>query len=491
MPIHRSVRRAAGLAVALLTAGVLAPGVAHAAPPDNDDFDTATVVGSLPFTAAQDTTAATKAADDPATDCAGNVVRGSVWFRYTATETGNLRVTGNGSEPTMPVTVYTGGRGNLQRAQPTGGDCLRYSAMWATLRVTAGTTYHLMVNGGGALKLDLRSVASPANDNFADAHRVTSLPFIGDKPDLQAATVEPGEPFAPGCTASEHAGSVWYSYTPTRTEYVLTEMMSQRDSGPSLSVHEGTSLADLRPISCGDTWDSDRVVQMIAGKTYYLQFRDYPEWPDYRAEPMMSVAPELQTSLPEYGSQSTYDPVHFDLLVRNDYPSARAVHEWDFGDGTTLPPTELRVQSHRYTKDGTYTVTIRSRTPEGRTATTSTTIEVSTHNVEVTKLVVPATARAGETHPINAAVKSHHGAERVVILLHRVYPGGSEAPAGERWIELPAQPAMSTFIQFHYRFTEEDVRLGTLGFTVRAQLTPFLPDARPLNNWKTAATTVS
>jgi PKD repeat protein len=235
------------------------------------------------------------------------------------------------------------------------------------------------------------------------------------------------------------------------------------------------------------------VVEMIAGKTYYLQFRDYPEWQEYQAFPKMSVAPELRATLhSSYTSLSTYDPIDFTLIVRGDYPTARAVHAWDFGDGTTSPATEATSKQHRYTKDGTYTVTIRSRTPDGRTTTTGTTVVISTHNLEVTKLVVPATARAGETHAINAAVKSHHGAEQAVIMLHRVYPNGSESPSGQQWITLPAQPAYSTFVQFHYTFTEEDVRLGTVRFTVRAQLAPHeLADARPLNNWKTAPVTVS
>ena len=38
----------AAAAVAVL--GVLTPGVAHAAPPSNDDFDSSTAITALPFT---------------------------------------------------------------------------------------------------------------------------------------------------------------------------------------------------------------------------------------------------------------------------------------------------------------------------------------------------------------------------------------------------------------------------------------------------------
>ena len=52
---------------------------ALAAPPANDDFNSATVIGALPFTTIQDTSEATAAADDPI-DCYNN---GSVWYSFT------------------------------------------------------------------------------------------------------------------------------------------------------------------------------------------------------------------------------------------------------------------------------------------------------------------------------------------------------------------------------------------------------------------------
>jgi hypothetical protein len=56
---------------------------ALAAPPVNDDFDSATVVTEpLPFTDAIDTTEATTAPNDP--DCAGNSP--TVWYVFTTTQ---------------------------------------------------------------------------------------------------------------------------------------------------------------------------------------------------------------------------------------------------------------------------------------------------------------------------------------------------------------------------------------------------------------------
>ena len=61
------------LALAIALAGV-AP--ALAAPPTNDDFDNAILIGGVPTTVTQETFEATPGIDDPMT-CTNN---GSVWF---------------------------------------------------------------------------------------------------------------------------------------------------------------------------------------------------------------------------------------------------------------------------------------------------------------------------------------------------------------------------------------------------------------------------
>jgi hypothetical protein len=492
------VLRAVGLAVTLLTAGALTTAVAHAAPPDNDDFANATVVTSLPFAVEQDTTEATAELDDPNRDCLDNEVKNTVWFRYTPTEDGLLRFTTRQSDRDFPVTVYTGEHGDLKRANPATGDCLPYRTRKVALQVTAGTTYHLMVTGqygsiGGMLRFAMDHGTAPANDDFADAEPVTSLPFTGSQPDFSTASTETDEPYLSGCHASPFAGSVWYSYTPAQTQFVLTEVYSSNsNSGPSLSVHEGTSVADLRQLSCATVGPSKgRVVELTAGRTYYLQYTDNPFYGDVQAVPKLTEAPELRASVTgALGSRSTYDPVPLELSVAQDYESP-VTSDWDFGDGTSVLATQQRNQPHRYAKDGTYTVTVRSKAADGRSVTATATVVVNTHNVEVTKLVVPATALAGESKPINLAVKSHHGAERTLIQLYRVNPNGTWSSISERWVDLPAQPAMSTFVQFHHTFTQEDLARGSTNFLAIAQLQSGLTDARPDNNRKTAQTTVT
>src|SRR5438093_10702702 len=78
-----------GLTAAVIA--LLAPGVAHADPPSNDDFDAATPVTALPFTVTEDTSEATRAADEPA--ACGLFSRNTVWFDYIAPADGIVEAT--------------------------------------------------------------------------------------------------------------------------------------------------------------------------------------------------------------------------------------------------------------------------------------------------------------------------------------------------------------------------------------------------------------
>ncbi len=83
---------------------------AHAAPPSNDDFDSATVIAkSLPFTDTINTAEATTSPDDPS--CYGNGP--TVWYAFTPTE--NMQIVAHtfGSKYDTTLSVYTGASGSL------------------------------------------------------------------------------------------------------------------------------------------------------------------------------------------------------------------------------------------------------------------------------------------------------------------------------------------------------------------------------------------
>jgi hypothetical protein len=128
MKVHSLLAVAAAAAAFVL----LQPAIASAAVP-NDDFDSATVIGALPFADTVDMTQATTAADDPLL-CFGEPASpfGTVWYSFTPAFSGLVR-------PTVTylanLSMYTGGRGSLTLV----------TCGATALEVTAGVTYHFML----------------------------------------------------------------------------------------------------------------------------------------------------------------------------------------------------------------------------------------------------------------------------------------------------------------------------------------------------------
>ncbi len=134
---------------------------ALAAPPSNDDFDSATVAPAVPYSDAMDTREATTAADDP--DCFG---RGpTVWYAFTPTQDMRLEANTFGSDYDTTLSVYTGARGALTQVV-----CNDDAAFSLQSRVRfdalAGETYFFMVgafaSGAGGNLMFTLDVAPPA-----------------------------------------------------------------------------------------------------------------------------------------------------------------------------------------------------------------------------------------------------------------------------------------------------------------------------------------
>jgi hypothetical protein len=138
-------------------------------PATNDDFDSPKQISSLPYTDIMDTTGATSTADDPALYmCDRGPGVATVWYRFTPSTTGHLRVDTIGSNYDTMLAVWTGTRGDLQMAAC--NDDLDWPAnpeSSLVRTVSAGTTYHIEVAEYGSslaseVSSDLAS-KSPAN----------------------------------------------------------------------------------------------------------------------------------------------------------------------------------------------------------------------------------------------------------------------------------------------------------------------------------------
>jgi hypothetical protein len=141
----RRISILAGLAV-ILNLVVISP--ALAAPPTNDTFGGATVIGALPFSDSVDTTEATTDADDAEAnaDCGAPATDASVWYDFAATDDAVLLVDVFASSYLAGVIVVTGDPGSFELVT-CGPDSVAFDAF-------AGETYHILAfddqgDGGG------------------------------------------------------------------------------------------------------------------------------------------------------------------------------------------------------------------------------------------------------------------------------------------------------------------------------------------------------
>jgi hypothetical protein len=472
------------LATALTAAfALLVPGVAHAAPPSNDDFDQPAAVTALPFTAQLDTTEATQAVDDPSW-CQPYDVRGTAWFRYTATADGYLRATTAGSDRSMILSVHSGTRGDLR-----GITCDSGTAATTTFRATAGTTYSFMVSGydvpGGALSFALDSVAPAGNDDFAAAQPVPALPFSA-QPDFSVASFEADEPESTCQNEGNTVPSVWYAYTNSGTAKSLTARTV--GYGSAVSVYTGASLPELKQVACKpDAYGQPTAFRAAAGTTYYVRVTGPAD--GYEPSTLtLDDAPALDPSIYHSSSPTVYDAVSFSAESWNDIDKPMTA-AWDFGDGASAPATTESV-SHRYAKDGTYTATLHATSPDGRTATRTTEVVVTTHDVGIAKFSVPASAREGDSKPISVDVSNTRYTERATVVLSK-HDGTWWREVGRLTIEVPARPTRTVKFPFSYTFSPDDAALGKVAFRAELDLDYPVTDARPVDNEVIAiATTV-
>lgn len=485
MPSWRSIA-----AVVVVALGIVTPGVAHAAPPSNDDIGAATPITTLPFTAQQSLAEATTASDDPGA-CDGYSPRGSVWFSHTATEDGFLRISTDGSSRQVLTTAFTGERGDLRYFPD---NCTSTSSRPITFRAKAGTRYHFMVSDsstpGAQVNLTVQRVAPLANDDFANAQAVPSLPFSTPGPDLALAGYETDEPVAQGCSGYEGSPSAWYSYTPATTQSVLARVQTN-GSGPRLAIYDGPSLTELRQVGCtGASYYDGRAMRLNAGTTYYIQVSG----PTYNSSPVtvrLDEAPALQTSLytGSSGDRSVYETIGFTLDHSAQWGNA-VTSVVDFGDGTTSAPTGEEQVGHRYSVDGVYTVTVSATSADGRTATDTTTVTVKTHDVAITRFTPPASARAGQQKQITVQVGNTRHLEKATVTLFRS-DGDWWKEVGVLTLDVPAHPTRKVSFPFAYTFTPEDAAIGKVTFRAVLSLPYPVQDARPMDNEVIAiATTV-
>jgi len=142
-------------------------------PPLNDNLANARALTNDPGTVLGLNSCATKELDEP--DHAGNVGGHSVWYRWTATHSGSIRLSTEGSDFDTLLAVYLGGDYAHLSLIASNDDILTpdYPQSRLTFIATAGLNYYIAVDGfNGAVGRIVLNLDPPRNDAFASCQTI-------------------------------------------------------------------------------------------------------------------------------------------------------------------------------------------------------------------------------------------------------------------------------------------------------------------------------
>ena len=455
--LHRVV------AALVMSATLILQGVstALAAPPTNDNFADAVVIGALPYNDARDIGEATT---EPGELQPCTYSPQTVWYAITPTANVVIRVdmAGSSFSDTSLVVYQAAGPG-------LGGLSFVSCAAWGgslTVNALAGTTYYIQAGniygGGGNLQLNVQEVPPPANDNFANATPIAALPFTGTV-DPSGASREAGEPTS---SCGSPNGTVWYAFTAAAGESVSASVGFPWSS--MIAAYTGNSLGGLTEMDCR-SYGGVLTFRAEAGTTYYFQVGDWYGGSSLQFH--LEVTPPPVAGFYFY----PYDPSIFDTVQFNDssYDPGQVGFQswtWDFGDGTTGSDPYV---SHRYAADGDFTVTLQVTTADGRSASTSQVVHVATHDVAIISLIAPQAASVGQTRQIYVDVSNKRYPEEVQVQLFKSAPGsyGNFVLVGTLTQYVPVRSAnRTTRFTFSYTFTNDDANVRKVTFKAVASI---------------------
>ena len=437
---------------------------AFAAPPTNDGFGSATVITGLPYTDTIDTSEATSALDDPTT-CTNN---GSVWYAFTPGTDMAIQADTFGSNYDTVLSAYTGTQGALTQVPGACNDDFNGSASKVVFNATGGTTYYFLIgrccgtggSGGGSLTFSVQELLPPPNDDFANATVIPSLPF-DDTVDTSGAGIEASEP-TPSCAYYGLMNTVWYAFTPA-TSGSVSASVPNANFTPMLAAYTGSSLAGLSEVACRP-YGGLQTFHADAGTTYYLQVGVF--YPGQQGSPMqfhLEVTPPPVAGI--YFSPS--DPSAFDNIQFYDqsYDPGNVGFQsfaWDFGDGATSTD---QYPTHKYAKDGDYTIQHTVTTYDGRSASITQVVHVRTHDVSITKVSAPNSANVGQTRAITVSIKNTQYPEMVTIEFYRSVTGGGFDFIGSSTQFVPVRSGnRTTNFSLNYTFSPQDAQIGKVTF---------------------------
>lgn len=222
------------------------------APPANDDFSNAEMLGTeLPLSRFGTNQLASKQDGEP--DHAGNPGGASVWYSETAPVTASVEISVCGYGGLDPVlAVYTGpSLAELDEVTSDAGEesssgCFGNGSE-VQFEAQAGTAYWLAIDGRGGsegnFELTLRPLR-PENDDFADAI-VVAQPRAAVSATTFGATTQAGEPSSWPPAES----TVWFRWTAPTNGPVHLHTCAAGGNQMDINVFTGSSLGSLSMVS--------------------------------------------------------------------------------------------------------------------------------------------------------------------------------------------------------------------------------------------------
>ena len=450
---------------------LMLPGTAAAAPPTNDAFGSAAVVGSLPYSDVVNTTDSTIEGGEPQFCIFMNQ---TVWYLFTPATNSVVAVNNGGTGFQTNVNVYRSVGPGITSLNFLG--CSQNGSS-VTFQAEAGQTYYIqagiLFGSVGDLHLNVDEVPPPANDDFVDATVVPSLPF-NNTVDTSGAGTESGEP-QPSCVGGLPTGTVWYAFTPSTSGSI-----SARATGgfsTALAAYTGSGPGNLNEVRCR-IFNGLLTMHVDAGTTYYFQAGGlFGGRGNLQFTIVVAPPPVANISLFP-GDPSSFDTVQFFSSSFDPGEVGIESMDWTFGDGGTANGC---CPTHRYFADGNYTVGLTVTTFDGRTASTETVVQVRTHDVAITKLQVPQSGNVGQTRQVSVGLSNKRYGETVQVQLFKSGPGGYEF-VGVLTQSVPIRSGgRTTDFKFSYTFTSADAAIGKVTFKAVATLVN-ARDAAPADN---------
>lgn len=288
-----TIARAMVATIAALALLALGAAPARALAPANDAFaDALALAGDSPE-AIGTTDEATAEPGEP--DRLGDMAGRSVWFRWTPSRSGLIRVTCSSTFDPV-IVVYTGSA--LGSLTEVGSDHSGFQCAPPDLffRARVGIEYRIAVDareGGGAGDFSLvleNFTERPANDDFAAAQPLTGPPSFSGT--TEGAGREPGEPAHAGDALGS---SVWFRWTAPRSAS-MSVYPCDASYRPAVDVYTGASLTGLTLVStpgdisgelfnCGLGGHGGATFAAVAGTTYSIAVDGAGrEWGSFRME---------------------------------------------------------------------------------------------------------------------------------------------------------------------------------------------------------------